>query len=98
MSLQERCKRFATRNYVNSDGEVVATIVDEQAYQNALVVATTVKKEMIEKACKCFCDNICEQNMSAMCFFKHDGQGQVRNSFGYNECNELRLMRHEMEE
>lgn len=51
-TIEERCKKFATRNYVNSDGEVVATIVDVAVYNNVLVVAKTVKEEMIEKACK----------------------------------------------
>lgn len=52
MTIEERCKKFATRNYVNSDGEVVATIVDVAVYNNALVVAKTVKKETIDKACE----------------------------------------------
>lgn len=52
MTLEERCKKFATRNYLNSDGEVVTTIVDEKVYNNALVVAKTVKRETIDKACE----------------------------------------------
>lgn len=52
MSIEERCKKFATREYINSDGEVVATIVDEEVYSNALVVAKTVKRETIDKACE----------------------------------------------
>lgn len=52
MTIEERCKKFATRNYLNSDGEVIATIVDKKVYNNALVVAKTVKKETIDKACE----------------------------------------------
>lgn len=50
------------------------------------------KDAVIEKACKCFCDDICEKGMAGMCFHKHDGQGQVKNTFKYNECNELKLL------
>ena len=46
----------------------------------------------IEKACRCYCDDICDQRLCGMCFYKHDGQGQVKNSFKYNECNELKLL------
>ena len=52
-----------------------------------------VRKDLfITKACKCFCDDICEKGMAGMCFHKHDGQGQVKNTFKYNECNELKLL------
>lgn len=51
-TIEERCKKFATRNCLNSDDEIVATIVDEMVYNNALVVANTIKSEMIEKACE----------------------------------------------
>ena len=46
----------------------------------------------IEKACRCYCDDICEKGMAGMCFHKHDGQGQVKNTFKYNECDELKLL------
>ena len=46
----------------------------------------------IEKACQCYCDDICTKGMSGMCFYKHDGRGQVKNTFKYNECNELKLL------
>ncbi len=46
----------------------------------------------IRRACQCYCDNICEKGMSGKCFHKHDGEGQVKNTFQYNECNELKLL------
>lgn len=55
-------------------------------------------KTMIEKACKCYCDDICDKGRCGMCFHKHDGKGQVKNTFRYNECNELKLIRKTMEE
>ena len=54
-------------------------------------------KTMIEKACKCFCDNLCEKSLCGMCFHKYDGEHQIKNSFQYNECNELQLLRKAME-
>ena len=55
-------------------------------------------KTMIDKACKCYCDDICDKGRCGMCFHKHDAEGQVKNSFQYNECNELKLMRKAMKE
>ena len=55
-------------------------------------------KTMIEKACRCYCDDICDKGRCCMCFHKHDGKGQVKNDFQYNECNELKLIRKAMEE
>ena len=47
---------------------------------------------MIERACKAYCDNLCERGMAGMCFHKHDGQGQIKNNFKYNECNDLKVL------
>ena len=55
-------------------------------------------KTMIDKVCRCFCDDICDKGRVGMCYHKHDGQQQVKNSFKYNECNELKLIRKEVEE
>lgn len=56
-TLEERCRKFATRNYLNSDDEVVATVVDRETYENALVVAKTIQKEMIGHATDWFKNN-----------------------------------------
>jgi hypothetical protein len=50
------------------------------------------REEMIEKACRGYCDNMCEKGMCGMCYHKHDGRGQVKNTFKYNECNELQIL------
>ena len=51
-------------------------------------------RTMIERLCRCYCDDICEKGMSNMCFYKHDHKGQVKNDFTYKECNELKLLHH----
>lgn len=53
---------------------------------------------MIDRACKCFCDDLCEKSLCGMCFHKYDGKYQIKKSFQYNECNELQLLRKVMEE
>ena len=58
----------------------------------------TVKEEMIHKACKCYCDNLCEVGMCGMCFHKHDGDYQVKSTFKYNECNALKVLIKDMSE
>ncbi|MBQ3023611.1 MAG: hypothetical protein IJD91_09935 [Clostridia bacterium] len=60
--------------------------------------ADWMQETMIEKACKCYCDDICDKGRCGMCFHKHDVEGQVKNFFQYKECNELKLIRKTMEE
>ena len=55
------------------------------------------KKHLIDTACKCFCDDLCEKSLCGMCFHKYDGKHQIKNSFQYKECNELQLLRKTME-
>lgn len=57
----------------------------------------TTRIQMIGKACKTYCDLMCERGMCGMCYHKHDHKGQIKNDFKYNECNELQLIRREME-
>lgn len=71
------------------------TVNEEKAFQAG---ARWADKTMIEKACRCYCDDICDKGRCCMCFHKHDGKGQVKNDFQYNECNELKLIRNAMEE
>ena len=51
----------------------------------------------IEKACRCYCDDICEKSRCGICYHKYDGKSQVKKDFQYNECNELKLLRNAME-
>ena len=67
-------------------------------YNKFIEGARWADKTMIEKACRCYCDDICDKGRCCMCFHKHDGKGQVKNDFQYNECNELKLIRKAMEE
>lgn len=55
-------------------------------------------KRLVEKACKCYCDDICDKSRCGMCFHKHDGKYQIKNSFQYNECDVLKIIRKAMEE
>ena len=47
----------------------------------------------IDKACKCYCDDLCEKGMCGMCYYKHDENQQIVNTFKYNECEDLKLIR-----
>lgn len=68
---------------------------DEKSFKEAVEWAD---KSMINKACKCFCDNLCEKSLCGMCFHKYDSEHQIKNSFQYNECNNLQLLQKSMEE
>jgi hypothetical protein len=48
---------------------------------------------MIEKICRCYCDDLCEKGMCGMCYYKHDENQQIVNTFKYNECEDLKLIR-----
>lgn len=56
------------------------------------------KEEMIEKACRGYCDDICEKGMCGMCYHKNDGKGQVKNTFKYNECYALQVLINSMKD
>jgi len=58
----------------------------------ALTAIEIAMEEMAEKACRGYCDDICEKGMCGMCYHKHDGKGQVKNTFKYNECYELQIL------
>lgn len=55
-------------------------------------------KTMVERMCRCFCDVLCEKGMSGMCYYKHDYLQQTKNTFKYNECNKLKIIRKATEE
>lgn len=56
------------------------------------------KEKFIEKACKCYCDDICDKSRCGMCFHKYDDEYQVKTTFQYNECDTLKTIRKAMEE
>lgn len=84
------CSNLLYRDYVQGFDKTVYQpwLTPDQA-RKAVEIA---REEMMEKACRGYCDDICEKGMSGMCFHKHDGQGQIKNLFHYNECNELKLL------
>ena len=56
------------------------------------------REEVIEKACQGYCDDMCEKGMCGMCYYKHDGKGQVKNTFKYNECYTLQILINSMKD
>ena len=63
-------------------------------YQNGFIHgAKWADKIMIEKICKCYCDHICEQSRSGICFHKYDHEQQIKSTFNYTECNDLQFIR-----
>ena len=55
------------------------------------------RKQMTDKACKIYCDNICEISRCGMCYHKYDHKAQVKNDFKYSECETLKMFRKDME-
>ena len=89
-------KNLTREEEIETEAYRVSNNGDE--YTSFIQGAEWADKTMIEKACKCYCDDICDKGRCNMCFHKHDGNGQVKNTFQYNECNELKLIRKSMEE
>lgn len=56
------------------------------------------RKQMIDKACKIYCDDLCERSRCGMCYHKYDHKAQVKNDFKYSECETLKMFRKDMEE
>ncbi len=50
-------------------------------------------REAINKACKCYCDHLCEKSRCGMCFHKYDHEQQVKSTFNYTECDDLQFIR-----
>ena len=61
-------------------------------------VIESTRKAMIDKACKTYCDNLCERSRACMCYHKYDHRAQVKNNFKYCECEALKMLRKDMEE
>lgn len=55
------------------------------------------RKRMSDKACKIYCDNLCERSRCGMCYYKYDHKAQVKNDFKYSECETLKMFRKDME-
>ena len=83
------------RQPYKGSGNYSTSIDIKNAFQEG---AEWADKTMIDKACKCYCDDICDKGRCGMCFHKYDGEYQVKNTFQYNECNELKFLRKAMEE
>ena len=56
------------------------------------------RKRMSDKACKIYCDDLCERSRCGMCYYKYDHKAQVKNDFKYSECETLKMFRKDMED
>ena len=72
------------RGYYVSKGDAVQAVEIERT-------------EMVDKACKIYCDNLCERSRCGMCYYKYDRKAQVKNDFKYSECETLKMFRKDME-
>lgn len=52
----------------------------------------TERNMLVARACKCYCDDLCEKSFSGMCYHKYDHLTQIKNDFKYNECNNLKML------
>lgn len=84
------CQDMAEWVDSNPDGNMLLHVLGKGVKQG--------QKDALEKLCRCYCDDICEKGMAGMCFHKHDGQGQVKNLFMYDECNDLKLLRNSIKD
>ena len=76
----------------------VVPFVKEHHRQPTFSDAIEVTREkMTDKACKIYCDNICERSRCGMCYYKYDHKAQVKNDFKYSECETLKMFRKDME-
>lgn len=86
------CSNLMQVPTLDDKGNIVPKAHPWLTTDDARVAVNIAREEMIEKACRGYCDDICEKGMAGMCFHKHDGQSQVKNTFKYNECNALQIL------
>ena len=97
--INDKAYELGKKYFPNANNIWARANIEAQYVSSACTeMAEWMQKQMIDKACRCFCDDICDKGRVGMCYHKHDGKGQVKNTFRYNECNELKLMRKAMEE
>jgi hypothetical protein len=99
MSNAEKFIQDCTRNCSNElcavedrFGKKVISYHEWLTPDQARKAVEIAREEMVERACRGYCDDVCEKGMCGMCYHKHDGKGQVKNTFKYNECNELQIL------
>lgn len=95
--IEERAKKFAKRVYTNSDGEAVASIVDEEVRVNAMIVALQMREDMTNEACKYYCENLCEKGRVGMCYCKDDTDANTK-LVAIKDCDILTGMRQKLME
>lgn len=86
--IQDYTRKCSNECWWYAQGSYYSWLTPDQA-RRAVEIA---REEAALNACKCYCDDICEKGMCGMCFHKHDGKGQIKKSFKYNECNELKMI------
>lgn len=105
MSKAEKFISDCTRNCSNEliavesrAGKEVISYTKWLTPDQARKAVEIAREEMIEKACRGYCDDMCEKGMCAMCYHKHDGKGQVKKTFKYNECYALQILINSMKD
>lgn len=84
--INKQALRYGEPKYLLQSPNILGT-------QGFIRGAKWADKTMIEKICRCYCDDLCEKGMCGMCYYKHDENQQVVNTFKYNECEDLKLIR-----
>ena len=100
MSKADKFIQDCTRNCSNEHVEVKCKSKEKVIFSyepwltpdQARKAVEIAREEMVGKACRGYCDDVCEKGMCGMCYHKHDGKGQVKNTFKYNECYELQIL------
>lgn len=94
-TIEERAEEYSKDNWGMGYSKNLEIMRSKEGY---ICGATEQRNIDVEKACKCYCDDICEKGMCNMCFHKNDEKGQVKKTFTYSECNELQIIRRVMNE
>lgn len=104
---------YALKEFENNRLKACDTQTPEEAERESAFVVPFVKehhriptfsdaievtrKQMTDKACKIYCDDLCERSRCGMCYYKYDHKAQVKNDFKYSECETLKMFRKDME-
>lgn len=105
---------YALKEFENNRLKACDTQTPEEAERESAFVVPFVKehhriptfsdaievtrKQMTDKACKIYCDDLCERSRCGMCYYKYDHKAQVKNDFKYSECETLKMFRKDMED
>ena len=93
-----RCNKISGEALIREMNFVHAFIKEHKCAPTISDAIEETRKQMIDKACKIYCDDLCESSRCGMCYHKYDHKAQVKNDFKYSECETLKMFRKDMEE